>query len=145
MVRRPAPPLIIMMDLIMVLLVVMILKGERDVIDVVFAQQRVPDGSRHVFRASNGGRLSLSAGEWVPITGPDWAGAVYVECTFCKNLGRSPDDLGVHEIALMGPTARKLRDMVFDICTARQRCRPLRVLITEAGEVKQLQEEGAVR
>ncbi|MCB1519309.1 MAG: hypothetical protein KDJ37_01905 [Hyphomicrobiaceae bacterium] len=134
---RSHPPLVILMDLLMLLMVMLIVVSQKDVYEITFAANHLPQsGARLVFRDQSGARFAQSedAG-WTPTGGEGWSGAVYVGCPFCAELSEPGGMRGTFEVALTGGTAQMLRDIVFDQCAARQKCRPLRVVVGENGDV----------
>lgn len=135
---KRTPPLAILMDLLMLLMVMMILSSEKDVYEITFEDNRLPQGSLLTFKAGDGGRMAREQdGRWVPIGRDRLAGAVYVGCPFCDGMTAPLGLVSVHyEVALLGVTAARLRDLVFDQCAARQKCRPLRVRLKRDGDVE---------
>lgn len=133
---RSHPPLVILMDLLMLLIVVLVISSDKDIYEIRFEHNLLPEaGARIVFNDTSAGRLAAESGTWQPAGGEAYSGAVYVSCTFCAGLAPPGGSEGEFEVALMGPTAQSLRDIVFDQCAARRKCRPLRVLIDRHGGV----------
>lgn len=133
---RSHPPLVILMDLLMLLIVVLVILSDKDAYEIRFEHNALPEtGASIVFNDISAGRLAAQAGTWQAVGGETYGGAVYVGCAFCAGLAPPGGGEGEFEVALTGRTAQSLRDIVFDQCAARRNCRPLRVLIDHRGGV----------